>query len=443
MFHYKDITSKGDGAVSAKSTVAGATAKPVPPRSRRRGGIWRWAALIVVVVAAAGAGWWYFVKPPVVVAPQTVAVSRGDVEQTVLASGILQANSLVSVGAQVSGRIEKLDVKLGDVVKSGDPLAEIDSLDQENAVKSSEAALASVTAQLHSAEAAVKTAQAALDRSDQLTAKGLVATADHETAQAAVGTAEAQVEVMTAQLQQATIAVDNAKLNLSRTKITAPSAGTVVAVLVDAGQSVNAVQSSPTIVKLADLGTMIVKAQISEADVPRVKPGQPVYFTILGEPDKRITATLLSIEPAPDSITTETTVSSTSSTAIYYNGLFSVPNPDGKLRIDMTAQVTIVLAQAKNALLVPSSALTASPSGKGYTVGVYDPATKTVERTKVTVGINNNVTAEIQSGLKEGDLVVTTGSARAAGSSPAGAPPGAGTRSGRNFAPGAGSLLGF
>ena len=207
MFHYKDITSKGDGAVSAKSAVSGATAKPVPPRSRRRGGIWRWAALIVVVVAAAGAGWWYFVTPPVVVAPQTVAVSRGDVEQTVLASGILQANSLVSVGAQVSGRIEKLDVKLGDVVKSGDPLAEIDSLDQENAVKSSEAALASVTAQLHSAEAAVKTAQAALDRSDQLAAKGLVATADHETAQAAVGTAEAQVEVMTAQLQQATIAV--------------------------------------------------------------------------------------------------------------------------------------------------------------------------------------------------------------------------------------------
>jgi macrolide-specific efflux system membrane fusion protein len=242
-----------------------------------------------------------------------------------------------------------------------------------------------------------------------LVAKGVETKADQETAQAAVDTATAQSAVITAQIQQAKLNVDNAQLNLSRTNITAPNAGTIVSVLVDEGQTVNAVQSSPTIVKLADLSSMIIKAQISEADVPRVKPGQPVYFTILGEPDNKIDATLLSVDPAPDSIATDSdTTTPSTNTAIYYNGLFQVPNPDGKLRIDMTAQVTIVLAEAKNALTVPASALTKTPRG-GYLAAVYDPATGKTRPTRVTVGINNNVTAEVQSGLNEGDQIVASG----------------------------------
>jgi macrolide-specific efflux system membrane fusion protein len=409
MFHYKNITSKGDAAVLAGP--AAANAKPAKTVQRRGRGRGRWWLLAAVVVAAAAGGWYFWQgnqTAQIAAAPATVAVTRADLQQTVLANGMLQANSLVSVGAQVSGRIDKLDVKLGDVVKKGDPIAEIDPSDQQNAVKSAEAALASVTAQLHSQQATVAQAQASLDRSNQLSTKGLVSAADNETAKAALQTAQAQIEVLQAQLQQASIAVDNAKLNLSRTEITAPSDGTVVSVLVDEGQTVNANQTTPTIVKLADLNTMVIKAQISEADVPRVKPGQAVYFTILGEPNNKISATLLSIEPAPDSIATETaTTVSSSTSAIYYNGLFAVPNPDGKLRIDMTAQVTIVLAESKNALTVPSAALT--QTARGYVVAVYNPASRTTERRQVTVGINNNVTAEITSGLKEGDLVVTTG----------------------------------
>jgi membrane fusion protein, macrolide-specific efflux system len=409
MFHYKNITSKGDAAVPTSPAAANAT--PVKVARRRGRGRGTWWLLGTVIVVVAGGGWYFWQGTQTAqkaAAPTTVAVARADLQQTVLANGILQANSLVSVGAQVSGRIDKLDVKLGDVVKKGDPIAEIDPSDQQNAVKSAEAALASVTAQLHSQQATVAQAQASLDRSNQLSTKGLVSAADNETAKAALQTAQAQIEVLQAQLQQSSIAVDNAKLNLSRTEITAPSDGTVVSVLVDQGQTVNANQTTPTIVKLADLNTMVIKAQISEADVPRVKPGQAVYFTILGEPNNKITATLLSIEPAPDSIATETaTTVSSSTSAIYYNGLFEVPNPDGKLRIDMTAQVTIVLAESKNALTVPSAALTQTP--RGYVVAVYDPATRTTERRQVNVGINNNVTAEITSGLKEGDLVVATG----------------------------------
>jgi macrolide-specific efflux system membrane fusion protein len=363
---------------------------------------------ILVLLAIGSAGWWFFLKPQAAAAPQTVAVTKGDIQQTVLATGVLEASTLVSVGAQVSGRIDKLDVAVGDAVKVGDVIAEIDSLDQQNAVNSVQAALEMAQAQLRSQQATVEQAQAALDRSNALAAKALVSTADLEIAQAAVKTAAAQIDIINAQIKQATINVSTAQLNLGRTKITAPIDGTIVAALVDEGQNVNAVQSSPTIVKLANLQTMVIKAQISEADVPHVKSGQPVYFTILGDPDTRINATLLTIDPAPDSIATESdTATPSTTTAIYYNGLFQVPNPDGKLKIDMTAQVTIVLQEAKGVLLAPSAAIQKSPDGNRSVVEVYDPVSKLTSSKPVTVGIDNNVTAEIKSGLAVGDLVAT------------------------------------
>jgi macrolide-specific efflux system membrane fusion protein len=412
MFHYKNITSKADGTAvleaPARPEIAG---KSKPARRRRRGGgRLLWTLLLLVLVAAAG---WYAwrtylaPKPPSV--PETIAAARGDIQQTVLANGILQAKSLVSVGAQVSGRIEKLDVDVGDTVKQGQLIAEIDPSDQQNAVKSAQAQLDIAEAQLTAQQATVAQDQAALDRMNALVAKGIETKADQETAQATLDVAKAQVNVLNAQIEQAKLAVDNANLNLSRTRITAPNAGTVVAVLVDQGQTVNATQTSPTIVKLADVSTMEIKAQISEADVPRVKPGQDVYFTILGDPDTKINAKLLSIDPAPDEIATDSDTTTPSTTnAIYYNGLFQVPNPDGRLRIDMTANVTIVLAESKNALVVPASALTKTPRGDTL-VGVYDPGTGRIKPHRVTVGIDNNVTAEILSGLDEGDLVVANG----------------------------------
>jgi len=449
MFHYKNITSK-EGAAAALEAPAqrGAASKPRPKLRRRRpSGRLFWIAVLLVVL---GAGGWYvwqaYLAPKAPVAPETVAVTRGDIQQTVLANGILQANSLVSVGAQVSGRIEKLDVKVGDTVKQGQLIAEIDPSDQQNAVKSAQAQLDIAEAQLTAQQATVGQDQAALGRINALVAKGVGTRADQGTAQAAVDVAKAQINVLNAQIEQARLAVDTANLNLSRTRITAPNAGTVVAVLVDQGQTVNATQTSPTIVKLADVSTMEIKAQISEADVPRVKPGQSVYFTILGDPDTRINAKLLSIDPAPDSIATDSDTTTPSTTnAIYYNGLFQVPNPDGKLRIDMTANVTIILADSKDALVVPASALTKTPRGDTL-VRVYDPATGGTTPHRVTVGIDNNVTAEILSGLDEGDLVVANGvsfgrQGAAKGQSASGQSGRGGVRS--RFGPGSGGLLGL
>ena len=379
----------------------------------RRKWFW-WAGGLAVLAIAGGLGWYYWGRSAPVAAPASAAVSRGNVTETVLATGVLEAAQLVSVGARVSGRIEKLNVALGQDVAVGDLIAQIDSLDQENAVKSAEAAHANIYAQIEQQQAALTGAEHDLERAEGLKEKELISDSDYESAQLALRTAQVKVQALEAQLQQADLAVQSAKLNLERTQITAPVAGTIVAVLVDEGQTVNAVQSTPTIVKIANLDQMVVKAEISEADVPRVEPGQRVSFTIMGEPDNPIAATLRSIEPAPESIRQESTVTSASS-AVYYNGLFDVENPDHKLRISMTAQVTIVLAEANNVLTIPSSALGSSTPDGGFAVQVYDPQSGTTSPRKVQIGLDNNVAAEVTKGLSEGELVVTVGTSSGTG----------------------------
>lgn len=368
--------------------------------------------LIVLLVLGGGAaaGWWYFLAPTQAkTAPDTVTVARGDIESTVLASGVLQASSLVSVGAEVSGSIKAVHVTLGQAVQKGDLIAEIDSLNQENAVKSAEAALAGIQAQRRNQEATLAKAEAALARQTQLSANSLVSQTELETAEAAVAQSKAQIDQLDAQIAQAELTVESAELDLARTQIVAPADGTVVALLVEEGQTLNANSSTPTIAKIANLDTMVIKAEISEADVVKVKAGQKVYFTILGEPDTRIEATLREIEPAPTSIADDT---SAAGSAVYYNGLFEVPNPDHRLRISMTASVTIVLAEARNVLTLPSSLVTRRGPDGSAMVMVYDPEAEETRPAEVKVGLNNNISAEIVSGLAEGDQVVNATGAR-------------------------------
>jgi len=369
-------------------------------------------AALVVVGGAVVVGWTFWAPSQAAVEPATVAVTRGDVEQTVLASGALEARSVTSVGAEVSGRIQTLAVKLGDVVDKGALIAEIDSVDQQNAVKSAEASLANMRAQLSAKQADLKTAQAALERADKLKAQSLLSAADQLTAEANLASAQAAIASLEAQISQSELAVDAAKLNLERTSITAPVGGTIVAVLVTEGQSVNAAQSAPTIVKIADLDTMLIKAQISEADITRVAPGQSATFTILGDPNTKIDATLLSVEPAPDAITTADNGLSGSDNAVYYNGIFSVPNPEHRLRIAMTAQVTIVIDAARDVLTLPASLLGSADRRGLYHVGVYDEASGKVRPAEVKVGLTDNITAEITEGLTEGDKVVSEAAVR-------------------------------
>lgn len=400
-------------------------------------------SIIVVVLAVLA---WSWLKPEAPKAQYiTAKATRGDIEETVLATGLLQAEQLVSVGAQVSGQVKKMYVKLGDQVKQGQLIAQIDSIRQENDLRNGQAALDNLLAQKGTRLASLKESQLAFNRQKQMLAQDATSRAEYESAQAALETAQANIKAIDAQIEQSRLTISTARENVGYTRISAPINGTVVAIVTEEGQTVNANQSAPTIVKLAQLQTMTIKAQVSEADVMRINQGQPVYFTTLGEPDKKIYASLRAIEPAPDSITTENTTSSSStSTAVYYNALFDVPNPDGKLRIDMTAQVYIVLNEAKNVLTIPAAALGSPPSGaagqrqrngaskassseagsttkpaatgekktrsgvqrnKFSMVRVLDREGNVSER-QVRIGLNNRITAEVISGLKEGDEVI-------------------------------------
>lgn len=340
----------------------------------------------------------------------TAEVRSADIEQTVIATGTLEAYKQVSVGAQVSGQITRLHVDFGDQVKQGQPIAEIDSLTQQNDLANAKAALANVKAQRAVQAATLKKAQLAFARQQAMLAQNASSREDYETAEADLNTARAQVAALDAQIKQAQIQVSTATVDLGYTQITAPIDGTVVGVVVKEGQTVNSAQSAPTIVKVAQLDQMTVKAEISEADVVRVKSGLPVYFTILGEPGKRYQASLRMVEPAPDSINTSDSTSSSSSTtstdtAVYYIGVFDVPNPDGKLRISMTTEVNIILDSAKDTPSLPVSALGSANRDGSYTVQVLGRGDK-VEARQIRIGLEDSINAQVLDGLQLGDQVV-------------------------------------
>jgi macrolide-specific efflux system membrane fusion protein len=364
------------------------------------------AAVIVIGLLVAALAWWKWrpePPPALVTSPATVA----DIEQTVVATGTIEASKLVSVGAQVSGQIKVLAVELGQQVKTGDLIAEIDSTTQQNMERNAVAQVTTAMAQRASQLATLKGAELAFARQKQMLAAEATSRAEYESAEATLGSTRAQIKALDAQIEQAQTALDTATANLGYTRITAPMDGTVVAVVAKEGQTVNANQSTPNIVMLAKLDTVTVNADISEADVVKVKVGQPVYFTTLGDNDKRYYGELRTIEPAPQSITQEQgTSANAASSAVYYKALFDVPNPDGVLRISMTAQVYVVLAEAKDALTIPAAALGRRSRKDGtYEVEVVDAKGQASTR-KITVGINNNAVAEVLSGLAEGEKVV-------------------------------------
>ena len=369
--------------------------------------------VLLAVSAAAGYGLYRYFGASETTTPQflTATATVKDLEQVVLATGTLEAVKQVSVGAQVSGRIETLKVDFGDTVKQGDLVAEIDSKTQENNLKDAQAQLANVLAQRAAKEAALKQAELAFARQKKMLGLNAASREDYEAAEATLATTRAEITALDAQIAQAEISVSTAELDLGYTKITAPIDGTVVGVVVEEGQTVNSNQSTPTIVKIARLDMMTVKAEISEADVIRVKPGLPVYFTILGDSRTRYEATLRMVEPAPDSInsdsstTTSSSSSSSSSTAIYYNGVFDVPNPDGRLRIDMTAQVSIVLGAAKGAVTIPVTALGTPEADGAYMVNVLG-ADGTVSARRITTGVEDSTDVEVTEGLAAGEVIV-------------------------------------
>ncbi|ARP96310.1 efflux RND transporter periplasmic adaptor subunit [Bordetella genomosp. 13] len=380
----------------------------------------RYVLIAVALLLVAMTVRWAFFSPPPAPSFSTAEVRRADMEDSVLASGTLEAFRQVSVGAQATGQLKSLKVQLGDRVTRGQLVAEIDDLTQQNDLRTAQATLNTRRADLTAKQATLRQAELAFRRQREMLAADASSREDYEAAEATLAVTRAEIASLQAQIVQAEIEVDTAKVNLGYTRISSPIDGTVVAVVTKEGQTVNSFQTAPTIIKVAQVETMTVKAQISEADVTRVQPGQKAYFTILGEPDKRYYGSLRAVEPAPDSIQKDdsnslmssASTTSSSSQAVYYNGLFEVPNPDGRLRISMTAQVFVVLGEAPGALVVPSAALGARNEDGTRTVRVVGADGQPVER-RIKVGLNNNVDAQVLEGLQEGDKVVTGEGAKA------------------------------
>lgn len=365
----------------------------------------------------------YFTQVPI--SYLTEAVKKQDLEVTILADGKLEASQQVEVGAQVSGQIKKLHVNLGDTVKKGQLIAEIDDLPQINAVKDGEARLKNVEASKVAKQAQIVNARITLQRQQNLIKQKATTQSDVDIAEANLLVLEAELDALDAQISQAKISLDTAELDLTYTKIVAPIDGIVVATVVKEGQTVNSSQTAPTIVKVADLDTMNIKAQISEADITKIQPGMKGYFTILGEPKNRYPALLESTEPAPEKFQTTTgnTATTASTEAIYYNGILKVDNQAHLFRIDMTTQVYIVIDSVKDKLVISTMATRFKPStielpkngetskdrkkrdNKETYVWVQD-SNGSISPRKVVLGISNNIYTEVISGLNGDEQVV-------------------------------------
>jgi membrane fusion protein, macrolide-specific efflux system len=373
----------------------------------------RWAfilagALLVIIAFMAA----FSLRSPSQDAYVTAQVRLGDIENAVLATGKLDAFERVNVGAQVSGQVKSLKVKLGDRVTKGQPIADIDDLPQRNDLRNAEAALNVAKADLQAKQALLKQAESRFKRQKRMLNDEAGSREDFEAAEATLAATRAELIALNARIVQAQIEVDKKKVDLSYTRILAPMDGIVIAVITQQGQTVNANQSAPTIVKLAQLDVMTIKAQISEADITRVTQGQKAYFTIFSEPDKKYDATLRTVELAPESIMKDDSLSGggsasgsgSANASVYYNALLDVPNPENRLRIAMTAQVSLLLGEAKNTLLVPIQAVHKN-ADKKQQVQVLTGDNR-VELREVTTGITNNVDIQILSGLKAGEHVV-------------------------------------
>ena len=345
----------------------------------------------------------------------TKKAKKGSFSKKVDATGEIFATELIDVGAQVSGQIKKLYVKLGDQVKKGDMIASIDSSTQQNSIDNKEAQLAIYKAQLESAKVALNIAKTQFDRENALFAKNATSKQEFESVKNTYSANSAKIKELEAQIKQTNIELSTAKINLGYTKITAPRDGTVVSVQVEEGQTVNANQTTPTIVNIADLSRVKMKMQIAEGDITKIKVGTPVEYSILSEPTKKFQTTVSSIDPglttlsdgsygSSSSSKSSYSSSSSSSSAVYYYAQSIVDNKDGILRIGMTTQNELLIANVKDAIIVPSIGIKKDENG----TFVYVLKDGKPVKTAVKTGIKDNLDTQIISGINEGDEIITS-----------------------------------
>lgn len=322
--------------------------------------LWRFTRIAFVVVAilvAIGVWKYFFSKNGDAENYLTATVERGEIQNLVTATGVLQPREYVDVGAQVSGQLRKLLVVVGQQVKAGDLLAEIDATVFRAKVDGIRAQLQNQQAQLGDRKAQLALAKIRIDRQQNLFKDDATTKEAVQVAEASFQSAGAQLKALQAQIQQTESSLRAEEANLAYARIYAPMSGTVVSITSRQGQTLNANNQAPTIMRIADLSTMTVQTQVSEADIGKLHVGMPVYFTTLGGQDYRWYSKLNRVEPTPQ----------VTNNVVLYNALFDVPNENGALMTSMSTQVFFIAAQARDALVIPASALNFKPRKPGET----------------------------------------------------------------------------
>ncbi|UBM26896.1 efflux RND transporter periplasmic adaptor subunit [Pseudomonas sp. p1(2021b)] len=345
----------------------------------------------------------------------TVAVTRADIESSVTALGTLQPRRYVDVGAQASGQIRKLHVEVGDAVRQGQLLVEIDPSTQQARLDAGRYSIDNLKAQLAEQRAQYQLAGQQYKRQRDLAAAGATRAEDLQTAQAQLKVTQARIDRYQAQIRQAQASLRSDEAELGYTRIYAPMAGTVVAVDAREGQTLNAQQQTPLILRIAKLSPMTVWAQVSEADIGKVQPGMTAYFTTLAGGKRRWTSTVRQILPIPPKPLDQASqgggspasagAGTTGSKVVQYTVLLDVDNPDGALMAEMTTQVFFVAGQARQVLTAPLAALD-DTDGDGLRLAQVLGSDGKVEQRQVRTGLSDRLRVQILDGLREGEHLV-------------------------------------
>lgn len=360
------------------------------------------AALLIIFVG----GWYWYGRSARNASRERlrpVAVTHGTVEDVVTAQGKLEPNQYVDVGTQVSGQLKKIYVQIGDTVKSGQLLAEIDPRVYQSQVEATEAHIGSLKAQLTQQKAAAVLAQQNLKRNQNLIAADAVSRQALEETQSQAAVAEAQVQSLAAQIKESESNLKGIQTNLGFTKIYAPMSGTVTTMPAREGQTLNANQTAPLILQVANLDLMTVRAQVAEADVPRLREGMPAYFTTLGNSERRWQGKVRQIQPAPEVV----------NDVVLYDVLIDVKNEGRLLMTGSTTQVFFILGKADNATIIPAEALTRrapdedNDKGKAYRVTVAAARGESSgEERVIHVGLVTRAQAQVTDGLNAGERIL-------------------------------------
>jgi HlyD family secretion protein len=375
-----------------------------------------WTVPLLTLILVAAVYYWNgdarAVAPQLMVAP----VTRGSVVAKVSATGTLDPVDTVQVGTQVSGTIATLGADFNEPVRQGQTIATLDQAVFSSQVTQAEATVIRLRAELQRAKVQLDDSKLKLSRAEQLAQRQLIAAQEVDTARSDTKVAEVTVSSAEAQLNQAEAALDQAKVNLSHTVIVSPVSGIVLSRNVEVGQTVAAGLQAPTLFIIArNLDTLQLNARVDESDVGRVKPNQPVTFTVDAYPGKDFTGKVRQVRLQP----------TVTNNVVSYTTVIDVPNPEQQLKPGMTATLDIEVARADDVLQVPAAALRFTPTdavlestgsapeantgrrgGRGSQVWIQT-ATGIAPLT-VRAGLTDNVMVEVTGpGLEEGEQVVT------------------------------------